>query len=112
MAALLRQVRGRQIHSDAFLRKAKSDRSKGAAHPFFRFRNRRVCEPDNGQCRPTAGELDLDANRPRFDPMERVSPDFGHHVRPPFARKICAHPEPTIRTIQEQKIPAAWVRPS
>jgi hypothetical protein len=92
---LFRQIGGREIDDQTPGRDSKANRSEGGAHTLAAFGDGFIAQADDDDSRLAAGELDLDLNRPGFEPREGDRHDAG--ARPHNPR---LYPQTGLQAVQ------------
>ena len=77
--AVLADVRGCQVHSDAAQRERKAGVGQGGADPLSPLLYRTVRQTDRGEGRKPVTDVDLDVHRVRIDPEHGGGADAGEH---------------------------------
>lgn len=70
MAALLRQIGGREVDGDPLGGQRDGERAQRAAHPVARLGHRLVGQADDGKARQAGGDGALHLDQPSLDPLE------------------------------------------
>jgi hypothetical protein len=76
----LAQLRGGEVHRDPPRRKGEPGIPNGAANPFPRLLDRSITEADDREPRQAWRDVDLDADRPAVEAMQRCGWDDGQHA--------------------------------
>jgi hypothetical protein len=82
MAALLGQIRRREVDDDAPGRQRKPGGDERAAHPLTRLRHRLVGQADDDESRQARRDTDLDVDRAGLDALESDGGNALHHMGP------------------------------
>jgi hypothetical protein len=82
VAAFLGQVGGGEVHDDALARHGQAKARKRASNPLAAFADRLVAEADNDDGALAAGQLDLDVDAARFNPLKGDRNDPRDHAPP------------------------------
>ena len=85
MRAFLRQVRRSEVDGDALCRKRQSRCDQRGAHALARFRYGFVRQPHHHEHHRPRGDLDLDVDGARLDPLEGDCGDAGDHGSRPLS---------------------------
>ena len=87
VAALLRQVGGRQIDSQVLERQPQADRMQRVTDALPALRDRLVGQPDDGEGLRPRRDPYLHLDRPGFDADERHRGDMPIHALPPLMHR-------------------------